>query len=74
MFLRNVIILKCFFPVDKNVTKSNFYFQKFWKDFGDYNHIKTRAMWNAFPKAEQCLYVYYILQAHIPSSVRMKKS
>lgn len=31
-----------FFPADKNVTKSNIYFQKFWKDFGDYKHIKTQ--------------------------------
>ena len=30
------------FSVDKNATKSNFYFQKFWKDFGDYKHIKTQ--------------------------------
>ena len=52
MFLRNVIILKSFFSVDKNVTKSNFFFQKFWKDFGDYKHIKTRAMCNACPKTE----------------------
>ena len=33
-----------FFPVNKNVTKSNFYYQKFWKDFGNYNHIKTQIV------------------------------
>ena len=54
-FLCSWWIWKSFFPVDNNVTKSNFYFQKFWKDFGDYKHIKTRAMCNACPKAEQCL-------------------
>ena len=37
------------------MTKLNFYFQKFWKDFGDCKHIKTRAMCSACPKAEQCL-------------------
>ena len=47
-----------FFPADKNVTKSNIYFQKFCKDFGDYKHFKTqivtkKCMRNVFPKAEQ---------------------
>ena len=37
------------------MTKSKFYFQKFWKDFGDCKHIKTRAMCNACPKGEHCL-------------------
>ena len=54
--------MKSVFPVDKNVTKSNFYFQKFWKDFGDYKHIKNRAMCNACPKAEHCL--LYISDLH----------
>ena len=71
-FLCSWWILKSFFPIDKNV--NNVYFHKFWKDFGDYKHIKTRAMCNACPKPEQCLYVYYILQTHIPASIRMKKS
>ena len=54
-FLCSWWILKSFFPVDSDLTKSNFYFEKFWKDFGDYKHIKTRAMCNSCPKAEQCL-------------------
>ena len=61
-FLCTWWILKSFFPVDKNATISNFYFQKFWKDFGDYKHIKARAMCNACPKAEQCL--LYTLDSH----------
>ena len=31
------------------------YFHKFWKDFGDYKHIKTSAMCNGCLKAKQCL-------------------
>ena len=54
--------MKSFFPVYKNVTKSNFYFQKFWKDCGDYRHIKNRAMCSECPKAEQ--YLSYTSDSH----------
>ena len=52
------------------------FFEKFWKDFGDYKRIKTqtvpkKGLCNACPNTEQ--YVYHMLQAHIPSSVTMKK-
>ena len=65
-----------FLPDDKNVTESNFYLQKFCINFGDCKRIKTpislkKSMSNAFPKAEQYL---YILQTHIPSLVSMSKS